>query len=239
MNLSLMNNRFANAAAQSLKPALGCCLAALLLTLLAACASRAPEPTLYLLRSDPPPGVVARAGLTGEVAHAGLARVAPASLSVWQLMLPVRVPAYLDRTALLLPQGANGVQPSSTRRWAEPLANSVPRLLAQDLNALLGEGAVWTSPLPASVLVQGQLRVELLAFDVAANGEAVTLKARWTTAAPSIAGATGAGAGVPATARQHLRSVTVPSATPDTDGLVDAHRLALWQLAQAIAATLE
>ncbi|OQW90012.1 MAG: hypothetical protein BWK72_01910 [Rhodoferax ferrireducens] len=218
MNLSLLKNHLVTSAAQRLKPALGRCLVALTLTTLAACASRAPEPTLYLLRSDPPPGVQVPA----SVSH-----VASDARHAWQLMLPVRVPAYLDRTALLLPQGANGVQPSSTRRWAEPLANSVPRVLAQDLNALLGEGAVWTSPLPPSVVVQGQLRVELLAFDVAANGEAVTLKARWTTA------------GATAAARQHLRSFTVPSATPETDGLVGAHRLALWQLAQAIAATLE
>lgn len=227
MNLTLKNCQFETQVCRL--PALSRCLSVLLLAALAGCASRAPEPTLYLLRSDPPPGAQAPTGLP---------RSANVNTTAWQLMLPVRVPAYMDRTALLLPQGANGVQPSPSRRWAEPLASSVPRVLAQDLNALRGEGTVWTSPLPAGAAVQGQLRVELLAFDVAANGEAVTLKARWTTAAAGATSAPGT-VGAPVAARQHVRSFSVPSATPDTDGLVGAHRLALWQLAQAISATLE
>ncbi|MDR3368533.1 PqiC family protein [Rhodoferax sp.] len=193
-------------------------LAALLLIGLAGCASQISEPTLYLLRSDPPPGVVAPVEAS-----------ATAKVSRWQLMLPVRVPEYLDRTALLLPQGANGVQPTFNKRWAEPLSSSVPRVLAQDLNTLRGQGSVWTTPVPDNLVVKGQLRVEVLAFDVAPSGAAVMLKAHWSTA-----GANGTGA-----PQSHVATITVPSQTSDADALVSAHRLALWQLAQAIAGTLE
>ena len=193
-------------------------LAVLLLTALVGCASRAPDPTLYLLRSDPPPGVSvpAEAAPTTHVGH-------------WQLVLPVGVPEYLDRTAMLLPQGANGLQPTYSKRWAELLSSAVPRVLAQDLNTLRGLGSVWTSPVPDSLVHKGQLRVEVLAFDVDPHGAGVTLKARWTTA----------GANASDAPRAHLTTITVPSATSETDSLVSAHRLALWQLAQAIAKTLD
>jgi uncharacterized protein len=200
-------------------------LAVLVLMALGGCASRVAEPTLYLLRSDPPAGVVVPAEAS---------RQAAATVGRWQLMLPVRVPEYLDRTALLLPQGVNGVQPTFNKRWAEPLSSSVLRVLAQDLNTLRGQGSVWTSPVPDKLVLKGQLHVALLAFDVAPGGVApggvaVTLKARW-----SIAGAAASDA-----PQSHLATISVPSPSSDPDSLVGAHRLALWQLAQAIAGTLE
>ncbi len=187
-----------------------------LATALGGCASRAPSPTLYVLHSAPP--VEAQALLAAKPAT---------SAAPWQLVLPVRLPAYLDRNALLLPDGANGVQPSPTHRWAELLSSSVPRVLTQDLTALRGEGSIWSAPLPVGLVLKGQLRVEIVALDVAANGQAVTLSARWSTVA------------APAAPRAHTLSLTVPSRSPDADSLVGAHRLALWQLAQAIAKTLD
>lgn len=193
-------------------------VALVLTTVLAGCAGPLPNPTLYVLHSAPPVQAQAQ---TLAVAKPGV------SVAPWQLVLPVRLPAYLDRNALLLPEGANGVQPSLTYRWAELLSSSVPRVLAQDLITLRGEGSVWSAPLPAGLVLQGQLRVEIVTLDVAPNGQAVTLSARWSTVA------------APAAPRAHNLSLTVPSRSPDADSLVSAHRLALWQLAQAIAKTLE
>jgi len=143
----------------------------------------------------------------------------------------VRVPDYLDREALLLPQGQNGLQPATHQRWAELLSTSVPRVLAQDLTALTGEGRVWTGTVPRGLVVRGQLRVELLAFDVNAAASAVTLKARWTT--------TRSDGTTQPLAQAHSTTLSAPSLGPDADHLVSAHRLALWQLAQAIATTLD
>jgi len=196
-------------------------LAALALaTVLTGCASRLPNPTLYVLHSAPP--VEAQRQAQTLAVNSPEVSAAP-----WQLVLPVRLPAYLDRNALLLPEGANGVQPSLTHRWAELLSSSVPRVLTQDLIALRGAGSVWSAPLPAGLVLKGQLRVEIVALDVAANGPAVTLSARWSTVA------------APAAPRAHTLSLTVPSRSMDAASLVGAHRLALWQLAQAIAKTLD
>jgi len=152
-------------------------------------------------------------------------------------MLPVRVPDYLDRDELLLPQGANAVQPAFSHLWAEALSRSVPRVLTQDLRTLRGAGSLWTAPL-GGVAVQGQLRVELLALDVDVGGRSVTLQARWSTH-PLGAAATPSTSATPAPQpAAHTTRLTVPSTSQDAAALVSAHRLALWQLAQAIARTL-
>ena len=145
---------------------------------------------------------------------------------VWQLALPVRVPDYLDRDVLLVPQGQAGLQAVAGYRWAEPLRESVPRLLREDLATLLGEARVWSAPLPPGLVIQRQLRVELLALEANAARTAVELRARW-----SVADAAGSAA-----PRVDSAVLSVPSAGSDADSLAAAHRMALWLLAQRIAA---
>ncbi len=192
-----------------LLPALGAVL------LLAACAAPAPPPQLYQLRSAPPLPVVA-------------ASVAVAGTEVLQLVLPVALPELLERDALLLPQGQAGVQALAGHRWAEPLRDAVPRLLRQDLAALLGQARVWIAPLPPGVTVTRLLRVELLQLQTAADRRAVTLQARWT-----LADSLGRSAPVVQTLE-----LTVPTTGSEPDAWVVAHRLALWRLAEQVVQSL-
>ncbi len=180
-------------------------------TALAGCAGPAPAPRLYQLRAAPP---------------APAASQAPSALQ-WQLLQPVSLPESLDRDALLLRQGQNGLQPLPGHRWAEPLRDSVPRVLRQDLAALLGESRVWTAPVPAGVVITRRLRVELLALEASADRSSVLLRARWSLVDPSGA----------APARADSVALSAASAGTDVDSLVAAHRLALWRLAETIAAT--
>lgn len=178
--------------------------------LLIGCAA-APPVQLYQLRSAPP-----------------LAAITPvASSAQWQLMQPVRVPEYLDRDALLLPQGQSGLLALSGHRWAESLRDSVPRVLHQDLAALLGEARVWTAPVPAGVAITRQLRVELLALEASADRRSVNLRARWSIVDPGVA----------SSVRADAATLNIASAGADVDSLVAAHRLALWRLAERIAAS--
>ncbi len=181
---------------------------------LAACGS-SPPVRLYVLPSAAPGAP--------DVADVP---VTAANAEVWQLMQPVRVPEYLDREALLLPDGSAALQLSSGHRWAESLRDAVPRVLLQDLLTLRGEGRVWASPLPPGLVVTRQLRVELLAFEADAGQQAVRLQARWTVTDPRAVQAP----------RSHAARLRVPRSSADIDGLVAAHRLALWQLAQRIVA---
>lgn len=177
---------------------------------LAACASPPPPARLVHLPSALPAGVVLPQ---------------PAPRGRWQLMLPLRLPDYLDRDALLLPQGQAGLVPLPGWRWAEPLRESVPRVLREDLAAWLGADAVWASPLPPGVVVQRQLRVELLAFEASADQRQVLLQARWTLADPQGA----------APAQAHSATLRAEVAGTDGDALAAAHRRALWLLAEQIA----
>lgn len=180
---------------------------------LAGCASPAPPLRLYALATALPPGVAAPA--------------TPATGGTWQLA-PLRLPAYLDRDSLLLPAGGSQLQPLDGHRWAEPLRDALPRLLQEDLRTLRGPARVWAAPLPAGLLINRQLAVELLALDVTPDRAGVHLRARWTLADPT-------GALPPQVGQADLR---VAATGNEPGALVAAHRLALWQLAERIAASL-
>lgn len=188
-------------------------IACLLATLLLATGCASPLPALQWLR------------LPAQVP--GLAAPAPrlATGPAWQLMAPVQLPGHLDRDALLVPQGSAGLQPLGGARWAEPLRDAVPRLLRQDLGQLLG-APLWAAPLPPGVRPGRQLRLEIGALDVAADGRSVLLQARWSLADPAGATAPQLGEAAFSTAADGT----------DADALAVAHRRALWQLAQRIAA---
>lgn len=179
-------------------------------SLAAGCGS-SPPVQLYHLRSEPPVAVPAPSP----------------SAEVWQLLLPVRLPDYLDREAILLPQGDTGLLALSGHRWAESLRDAVPRVLRQDLTALLGEGRVWPSPLPAGITATRQLRVEILGFEAQADRASVRLQARWTLIDPQ-------GRTPP---RAEGTTLSVAAEGGSIDRLVAAHRLALWRLAERIVAT--
>lgn len=144
---------------------------------------------------------------------------------VWQIVGTPRVPEYLDRDALLMPQGDAGLRPLPGHRWAEPLQEAVPRVLRQDLAALLGADRVWAGPVPPGISVTRQLRLELQALEATPDRRAVHLRARWTLVDPS-------GRTPPKADQADLK---VPSAGTDPEHLVSAHRLALWRLAERIA----
>lgn len=182
---------------------------ALLPLLLAACAG-SPPVQLYRLPTEPP--VTPPPPQRGEP---------------WQLLLPVRLPDYLDREALLLPQGGSGVLALSGHRWAESLRDAVPRVLQADLLALTGPGSVWTAPLPPGAAPTRQLRVEILALEAEADRSGVRLQARWTWSDVQ-------GRSVP---RAEGATLRVPAQGGSIDRLVDAHRLGLWRLAERIAAS--
>ncbi len=143
-------------------------------------------------------------------------------------MAPVQLPGHLDQEALLLPQGAAGLQPLGGTRWAEPLRDAVPRLLRDDLARWLG-APLWAAPLPPGLLPTVQLRLAFSAFDVAADGQGVDLRASWSLADP-------AGASAPrvfeATIKQPALALTGQN---QAQALASAHRQALARLAQHIA----
>ena len=104
----------------------------------------------------------------------------------------------------------------------------MPRVLRQDLATLIGEARVWTAPLPAGVSLTRRLRVEILVLQARPDRGGVMLEARWTLA-------DAAGSSAP---HVELTRVEAPAAGTEPDALVAAHRLALWRLAEQLAAAL-
>lgn len=181
------------------------------LLVLAGCGS-SPPVQLYQLRADPPAGsVITAPGLK--------------AIERWALAT-VQLPDYLDRDALVIPSGRAGLQALQGHRWAEPLRDAVPRLLLADLARLRGTEQVWRAPAPPGVTVDRQLRIELRQFEAAGEQapRQVLLSARWVLVDPAGRLA----------ARVGETRLAVPTADASPDALAAAHRLALWQLAQAI-----
>ena len=192
--------------------------AAMTALLLAACASTASAPQLYQLRATPPAATARLAAQSG----------AP----VLQLLLPVSLPEALERDAIVVEQGQAGLQALAGHRWAEPLRDAVPRVLRQDLATLLGPGQVLVVPLPAGVVVQRHLRVDVLQLQANAARSQVQLQVRWVLSAGAAA-SSGHAVTPPTT---QLQTFSAPVEGADVDAIVAAHRLVLWRLAEALAA---
>ncbi len=137
------------------------------------------------------------------------------SSQVWQLM-PVRLPGYMNQDNLLLPKPQ-----AHAARWAELPSESAQRILAADLAVIVGVSQIWNGTVPSGVYAQ-PLRVEVQSFDVSADGRQIKLQARWS-----------------AGTQVHQTIIHTTVAEPlGISELVQAHRLALARLAQAVAVTL-
>jgi uncharacterized lipoprotein YmbA len=124
------------------------------------CVSVFPPPTSYLLSAAAP---------------APPAAIAPVVVGVG----PISIPAYLDRSSIVVRTGDGGeVGLSGEHRWAESLRDGIPRILAGNLSAMIPTDAVPVFPWRAPWTVQYRVSVDILRFD-GALGRSVVLDARW------------------------------------------------------------
>jgi uncharacterized lipoprotein YmbA len=91
---------------------------------------------------------------------------------------PVHIPQYLQRAGLATRTEPTRVEYSNVDRWAEPLNDSFPRVLSQDLAHALGTDRVVLFPWNRSLHVSYQVELTVEQFDIDANNQAV-LMARW------------------------------------------------------------
>ena len=78
---------------------------------------------------------------------------------------PVRLPEFLDRPQIVIRAGANRVQLIEGHRWAEPLAEGIPRTLRENLAAQLGTERILYYPWNQKSGVDLQILVEILRFE--------------------------------------------------------------------------
>jgi len=173
-----------------------------LVILAAGCAST-PESRFYTLSAAPGPAAT------------------PSGLSV--AVGPVIVPAAVDRPQIVVTTGPNQVRLDEFNRWASPLSNSIARVVAENLVAMLGTPRVTMSPQTLSAGADYRAVIEVQQFE-SALGEAATLDAVWTV--------TRARDGKAQTARTTVRE---PASAPAYDALAAAHSRALARLSRDIA----
>ena len=123
------------------------------------CLSVSPLPRSYLLSATAP---------TSPAPHASVA------VGVG----PVRIPAYLDRSSIVVRTGEGEVELSDEHRWAEPLRDGIGRTLAENLSAMIPTDAVAVFPWRTPWTVDYRVAVDILRFD-GAPGRSVVLHARW------------------------------------------------------------
>lgn len=146
-------------------------------------------------------------------------------------LLPVQLAGHLDREALVTASSPGTLNVSDYARWAEPLRESVTRLLRHDLEQQWGADRLWHSGASATqrAAAHQRLRVELTALELQPDRANVRLQARWQWETSHRAAA------MPVST---LADFTVPVASTDLNAIVLAHRQALYQLAGRIAASV-
>jgi len=140
---------------------------------------------------------------------------------------PVRLAEYLDRPQIVTRLTPNRLQLADSHRWAEPLSENIPRVLGENLSALLGTERILLHPWPAFRVTDYQLLVEVLHFENESDG-AARLVAFW-----SVKGRDG---GIVLSERRS--SYLVPARNQDQEGQVAALNAALGSLCREIAQEL-
>lgn len=190
------------------KPAPHALPLALLALALAGCAS-SPEEHFYTL---------------GATASAP-ARIGTAAADYSVAVGPVTIPAIVDRPQMVLRTGANRVLLAEQSRWAEPLKDSIPRVIAGNLAQLLDDGRVSAYPQGMSSDADYQVEIDVQRFE-SAQGDAATIDVLW---------AVGAGGRTRKAGRSLVRE---PAGGTGFDALAAAHERALQAVSRDIAAAI-
>ena len=100
---------------------------------------------------------------------------APANLAV--LVGPISIPAGVDRPEFVVQDGTNKVNIEEFNRWSAPLNDSIAKVVAGDLSALLGTPDVATAPL-ANFNAAYRVTIDVQRFD-SIRGQGAILDAVW------------------------------------------------------------
>jgi uncharacterized lipoprotein YmbA len=130
-----------------------------------------------LLAPGTPPKT--RLYMLSPLAPAGQTAEAPARLAQLAIGIgPVRIPEYLDRRNLVVRSQQNEYEIVELSQWAEPLADTLGRVLADNLSLLLGTRRMVQFPWRPTIPVDYQLAVQVTQFDGRFEDQ-VVLRAYW------------------------------------------------------------
>jgi uncharacterized lipoprotein YmbA len=88
---------------------------------------------------------------------------------------PVTLPKYLDRPQLVTRPSAYVVDVAEFNRWAEPLEDLVPRVIAQNIAAMTGSEQVFLSSRQRLSDVPYRVEITFYRFDIDADDQAMLI----------------------------------------------------------------
>jgi uncharacterized lipoprotein YmbA len=141
---------------------------------------------------------------------------------------PVTLPKYLDRSEIVRRASANKLDLAEFDQWAEPLQDSVTRVLAANLSRLLSTDALVIYPWSRSTRIDYQVVVEVTRFEGTVDGDS-GLTARWMILD---------GEGQQEYVRRHSDIEVTPN-RQDYDAVAAAMSLAVGKLSRDIAVALQ
>jgi len=97
-------------------------------------------------------------------------------------MMPVSMPDYLMRPQIASRAGGHRIEYAEYDRWAEPLHDTIARLVSHDLEEDLPGFWIVAHPWMANLELEYRLNLELEQFDLYEDGSAV-LKGTWSVGA--------------------------------------------------------
>lgn len=86
---------------------------------------------------------------------------------------PVTVPEAVDRPQMVMSKGANEVELADGHRWAEPLKDAIPRVVAANLMQALGTRRVSGSRMASGLPADYRIALDVQRFDSTPTGSAV------------------------------------------------------------------
>ena len=138
---------------------------------------------------------------------------------------PIRIPEYLDRPQMIVAITDNQYRLSEEHRWTDRLDQNISLALFKALPGQLGTDKIVRYPWPQRQLVDYQIGIDILEFNVDANGQS-RLIAQWTIKRkdqPAI---------------DKRSDYRFPASSTDYDVMVKAQSQCLSKLSQEIAETI-
>lgn len=169
--------------------------------------------------SSPPEHFYTLSGNTG-VARMGM----PASTPLYIEVTTVSIPPQVRRTQFVVRTSGGGVDILEQQRWAGPLSGEIGQALSLGITARLGAVDVYHTPYPDKVVVY-RVSTNVQRFE-SAPGEYALLDAVWSVQERSR--------GTILT----CRTVVHEPVGPGYEALVEGHRIAVDQLALAMASVI-
>jgi uncharacterized lipoprotein YmbA len=100
------------------------------------------------------------------------------------LVGPIAMPRYLDRPQIVTRHEAGRVEFDEFSRWAEPLAQTVPSVLAENLSQLVGSERIVPYLNIQTTTIDYRVVAIISRFDIDGSGQ-VLLDAKWSLTGPA------------------------------------------------------